>query len=116
MSYLISDAITRSRQIIQDLDTPYRHSDEKLIGYFNDALNDAHRLRPDLFLGDLQQPVITYTTLDLSTVFPMDQTYFTTVIDFISGTVGLEDDEYAQDGRAQALSQRFIKKLTGKFA
>lgn len=115
MSYLISDTLTRSRQLLNDLDAPYRHSDEKLLAYFNDAMQRTHSLRPDLFLGTLQQTYF-YTISDLGVDFPIDAGYFTAIVDFITSAVEMENDEFATDGRAMSLYSRFIVKLTGKFA
>lgn len=115
MGYTIADSITRSRQIVQDLAIPYRHSDDKLLGYFNDALSDVRRLRPDYFIGTMNTPTF-YDSSNLTDPFPIDYTIFTAITAFIAGMVGLEDDEFAQDGRAETLHNRFIVKLTGKFA
>lgn len=123
MAWKISDAITQSRQIVQDTRSEsYRHTDEKLIGYFNSAISDARKLRPDIFLtgvtASLWEPVPLYTVADLTndTDFPLDQQYFTPVVDYVAGYIGMEDDEYAQDGRAVALLTRFAQKLTAKGA
>ena len=115
MSYLINDAVTRSRQLINDLDLPYRHSDEKLLGYFNDALLRTQSLRADLFIGDLQQKTF-YTILDLGVEFPIDAGYFTAIVDFMVSAVEMENDEFSTDGRGMSLYSRYVTKLTGKFA
>jgi len=115
MSYQITDVVIRARQIIQDLETPYRHSDQKLINYLNDALSDTRRLRPDLFIGSLATQPQVYTDADLLEDFPIDYTYFSTIVDYLASSVGIEDDEFAQDGRAITLHQRFVQKLMGKF-
>ncbi len=115
MSLTIADSITRSRQIIQDLQPPFRHDDAKLVGYLNDALIDVRRLRPDFFLGGLDSYTF-YDVTNLPDEFPLDPIAFTAVTDYISGSVGLEDDEFAQDGRAIALHSRFVQRLVGKGA
>jgi hypothetical protein len=118
MSLTIDDAIEQAREVIQDTHVPYRHSDAKLVSYLNDALLDVRRLRPDLFIGALTTDPVLYTTADLgiSTAFPIDGTYFTTVADYLSLRVGLGDDEFVADGRAAALHQMFITRLVGKFS
>lgn len=123
MSWTIADAITHARQTIQDTrEASYRHTDDKLVGYFNSAIADARKLRPDIFLKDsnasLWDVVPLYTSANLTddTPFPLDPQYFTAVVDHIAGTIGMEDDEYAVDGRAVGLLSRFSQKLVGKGA
>ncbi len=116
MSYTILDAITQAREIVQDAVSPYRHSEPKLMGYFNDAVADARRLRPDLFIGTLEDTWVLYTEANHPDPFPLDVTYLSAVVDYISGMVGLGDDEFAESGRAQALHNRYVTKLVGKFA
>lgn len=123
MAWTIADAITQARQIVQDTrEASYRHSDEKLIGYFNSAVHDARKLRPDIFLtgstASLWETIPLYSTTDLTdlTPFPLDPQYFTAVVDYIAGYIGMEDDEYSVDGRAAALVNRFAQKLVAKGA
>lgn len=116
--WTISDVITQAREIVQDVDSD-RHTDEKLVGYLNNAIADARRLRPDLFLPDTSVAIITqYTAADLASPpdFPIEMTYFTAVVEYIAGFVGLGDDEFAQDNRAVALLNRFAQKLSMKGA
>ena len=121
MPRTILDAVTQARQIVQDVDGD-RHSDDKVVGYLNNAVSDARRLRPDLFLpGYLTNPQVLYTSADLVPAlpppqFPFDEGFFTATVDYIAGFIGLGDDEFAQDGRAQGLLNRFAQKLIGKGA
>ena len=46
---LVGEAISRVRGFVQDSRTPYRYSDESLLGYLNLSLNHMVLLRPDLF-------------------------------------------------------------------
>lgn len=119
--WTISDVITQAREILQDVipvgaSNEPRHSDEKLIGYLNNALADARRLRPDLFLPDLSLPTPFFTTAELGDPFPIQDIYFTAVVEYIAGFTGMGDDEFAQDGRAATLLNRFTQKLTMKGA
>ena len=45
----LEDVITEVRRITQDESTPYRYSDEVLLGYANQSLKRIAVLRPDLF-------------------------------------------------------------------
>ena len=118
MQYLVRDAIWQAREIIQDThDDPYRHSDEKLIGYFNNAVADAWRLRPDLFVAPSEASLglahQQYSVVDLDIPFPLEDQYFTSVVMFIAGWVGMGDDEFANDNRAITLIKQFEFQLTG---
>ena len=115
--WTISDAITQARELLQDVDGD-RHTDAKLVGYLNNALADASRLRPDLFLPDTLAALPFYTDADLVTPpnFPIQDIYFTAVVEYIVGFVGMSDDEFAQDNRAAILLNRFAQKLTAKGA
>lgn len=117
MAFTINDVVVQVRDVVQDAAAPnYRHDDAKIIRYFNDALSDVRRLRGDLFLNSINDDWVQYTTADLTSAFPIDHTYFTSVVDYIVGMIGIGDDEFAQDGRADYVHRRFITKLTGKFA
>ena len=120
MTWTIRDSIDLARDHVQDVrEGNYRHSDEKMIRYFNSAISDARRIRPDLFLPTLIVPPAMYTVADLadpSTEFPIDGMYFTAIAEYIAGTIGLGDDEFAVDGRAVALLNRFTQKLTSRGA
>lgn len=50
-----SDVIGEVRDLIQDTSTPYRYSDDSLLGYVNQTLKRMAFLRPDLFsfIGDI---------------------------------------------------------------
>jgi hypothetical protein len=119
MPRTILDAVTQARQIVQD-DDGERHSDAKVVAYLNNAISDARRLRPDLFLPDyLTNPQVLYTAGDLTGTppdFPIDEGFFTAVVEYIAGFIGLGDDEFAQEGRAAGLLSRFTQKLIAKGA
>jgi len=116
MNYQISDMLLQVRDVVQDADVPYRHSDDKLLRYFNNAMADARRLRGDLFSVTINSTWVIYTTADLGLDFPLDPTYFSAVVDYVSAQLELGDDEFVSDGRSSILHQRFVTKLTGKFA
>jgi len=46
---ILSDVITETRRILQDIDIPQRYSDSVLLGFANQALKRIAVLRPDLF-------------------------------------------------------------------
>jgi len=117
MSYTINDAVIQARDIVQDAAGPnFRHSDEKFMRYFNDAMADVRRLRGDLFLATINDPWVQYDITNFADPFPIDYTYFTSVVDYLVSMIGIGDDEFSLDGRADKVHKRFITKLTGKFA
>jgi hypothetical protein len=124
MALGIQDLINQARDIVQDtgMESDYsedRHTNAKLIRYLNSALSDAFRMRPDLFFPNVYDrniPEMVVDDITNNTPFPVDQTYFTAFAEYVAGYVGLSDDEFAQDGRAATLLNRFSQKLMGKGA
>jgi len=55
----LEDVITEVRRITQDENTPYRYSDEVLLGYANQSLKRIAVLRPDLFAIEALIPCLT---------------------------------------------------------
>lgn len=126
MAFTVEDLINQARDIVQDTgmefdyDDPDRHTNAKMIRFLNTALADAYRVRPDLFFPGVFDrstlPVYTVSDIDAQTPFGVDVTYFSAFVDYVAGYIGLADDEFAQDGRAVALLNRFIQKLSSKGA
>ncbi len=46
---LVSDVVDQVRDIIQDTQTPYRYSDDMLVGFVNQTLKRMAVLKPDIF-------------------------------------------------------------------
>lgn len=110
----ISDVVTQTREQIQDVSEPYRRADSVLIGYLNNALQEVKRLRPDLLLSlNFVVPTITEADITAGTAFPISEMYFPAVVEYVSGFAEMSNDEFALDGRAIALLNRFSQKLLG---
>jgi hypothetical protein len=125
MAFTVKDVIYQAREIVQDtgMDFDYdgdRHTDAKLIRYFNVALANAYRLRPDLFFPGVFDrgtlPVFDESDIASETPFDVDPTFFSAFPEYVAGYVGLGDDEFAEDGRAAALLNRFVQTLTARGA
>ena len=118
--YQIADAMEQARYIIQDTRTgSYRHSDDKMLDYFNAAISTAWYLRPDVFLeenvtGSLWGSPPRYLRSDLGDDFPLEDQFFQAVVTYMAGMVGLGDDEYAVDGRAVTLVGHLERVLVGR--
>ncbi len=114
--WTVGDVITQAREVIQDKRAPYRNSDTELLGYFNHALSETRRLRPDLFLGNEEEArLLLWTTqvTDLDEPFPLEEQYFSPFVFFVSAMVGVGDDEFANNGRAAGLMTMFKTQLVG---
>jgi hypothetical protein len=105
-----SDYGAAARILLQDQTAPLRYPDTDLALALSIALEEAHRLRPDLFLGITSVP--TYTALD-TTAVTMDERYRMALVYYIAGWTQMRDDEYTQDGRAGVFLQKFVAILTG---
>lgn len=113
----MQDLLDRVRQVLQDLDSAgYRYPTADLVGYTNDAVLEAKRLRPDLFVGAYAKalPQVSATAPDFSAVaFPLPDSCFVATSNYVAGRAELRDDEYAIDGRAMTFVQAFTKTLMG---
>lgn len=113
--WTLNDVVFKARRLLQDERAPHRHSDEELVGYVNGAMSEVRRLRPDLLLPSLA----TYTQErlqvdDLDAALPIEDSYFVSVVDYVVGYASMQDDEFANDGRAAAMLARFTTRLVGK--
>ena len=102
-----------------------RYSDEDLIQAFNSALLEVRAKRPDAFLsfGPLSTPSGPSPTMwlrdaipqfgpgDENQLFPLDQIFYPLCINYIVGKSELREDEFAAEGRAVALLNKFTTGL-----
>jgi hypothetical protein len=114
----VSDLLDRVRQVLQDQDQDnYRYPTVDLVGYLNDAVLEARRIRPDMFVGryldDLPQ-VTTVASTDWSTIpMPLPDQWFVATYNYVAGRAEFRDDEFAVDNRAMTLMSQFTAMLTG---
>src|SRR5258708_10627823 len=92
-----SDYGAAARILLQDQTAPLRFPDGDLALALSIALEEAHRLRPDIFLGVSAVP--SYTTLD-TTAVTMDERYRMALVYYVTGWIQMRDEEYTQDSRA----------------
>jgi hypothetical protein len=139
-SKTIDDAILEARAMVNDSTlvggvlSPTRNSDTLYLQYLNSALRVLYSVRPDAFIGNFTQGiltqavVLTYDTTDLqapdgaanptppvpATPFPADDRFFfNPVVAYIAGRVELSDDEYTETARSQQLLLSFKQQLQG---
>ena len=105
-----SDYGTAARILLQDQTAPFRFPDGDLALALSIALQSAHSLRPDLFLGVSAVP--SYTVLDTTAVV-IDERYRMALVYYMTGWTQMRDDEYTQDSRAAIFIQKFVQILTG---
>lgn len=101
-------AIINEARVLLNDDDATRYSDARLLSYANQALAEARRVRPDLFLGMFGAGALTYVAGDSS---PLPIEYEPYIQDYIVGRSNSRDDEYTLDGRATAFIVRFKSGL-----
>ncbi len=115
MARTLAAVIKQVRYQMQDEDASnYRYTDERLVDTLNMALLDVWRLRPDLFLA-AGWKLTEYTVANLSdsTMLPIDDIYFSTVVKLIVGYVELENDSVTPDGKAATMLSTARAELQG---
>jgi hypothetical protein len=110
----INDVIDQARIILQDKVTPYRYSDEELVSFFNNALYELKRLRPDAWLGSLGKDLDLYAPIatDLAKEVPFSSIFFQPVVAYVAGYAELRDDEFVVDNRAGLLMSSFTRAIS----
>jgi len=121
----IDDAVNEIRMLINDLDVGgYRFTQAQVLDKLNSALLEVYRYRPDAYIGNFQQGILsvtsptTYVVTDLglnpATPFPLDiRLFFSPVVFYVVGMLDLTDDEFADDNRAMTVLQTFRNQLIG---
>ncbi len=106
--------LTQVRTIVQDQVQPYRYQDSELYFALTEAMADARRLRPDLFLAQgLDAPPMLITAAQAAAPFPIAWQYVPAFIDYVIGRAESRDDTYTDDSRAVTFMTRFAQRLTG---
>lgn len=106
--------ILQVRAIVQDQAQPFRYQDNELYFNLTEALADARRMRPDLFLFmGLDTAPLLVTSAAANTQFPIPWQYVPAFIDYVISRAESRDDTYTDDSRAAAFAARFIQRMTG---
>lgn len=120
----IDDLWAEVRATLNDTQAPYRYTDALLMQYYNTALREVFRYRPDAYIGNFTSGVLTgavitsYYTTDLgqtpATPFPLDdKLFYSPVVFYVTGRADLTDDEFADNNRAMTLLAAFRSMLIG---
>lgn len=123
VSKTLDDAVNEIRMLINDNDpNGYRFTQQQVLDKLNTGLREVYRYRPDAYVGNFQQgilsvtPVLTFAVTDLGqnplTPYPLDdRLFFSPVVLFVVGMLDLTDDEFADDNRAMTVLTAFRAQL-----
>lgn len=120
----IDDCLLEARAAVNDNQAPFRNPDTTLLEYLNTALRTVYALRPDAYVGNFTQGILTSNAantysegdlgLDPATPFPLDdRLFYAPVIFYIAGRIELADDEFTDTARSQQLMMAFVTQLQG---
>jgi hypothetical protein len=109
----VEQMIKGVRNILLDKIRPYRYGDVSLIAALNIVLNDARRLRPDLFIDRYGIEVPQYEEVS-GEVIPIEAQFRLPIEYGIAGHALLRDEEDVQDSRANTFILNYINMLTGQ--
>ena len=123
------NVVDEARVILQDVQSPYRHSDTVLLAILNRGLQELGRLRPDAFwdffvVDDIVVPEVVTIDLDpdtdpeefdldedtqvaLSADFGIPMMFYTPMVYWVASSAELVDDEFTNDGRTALLQTHF---------
>jgi hypothetical protein len=100
--------IDAARILLLDTKAPYRYSEPELRLALDLALDEAFRIRPDIFIRNEVENIVT---ADLDYTVPIPRGYTSPFIYYIVGYTQLRDDEDVQDARASAMLGKFTSQL-----
>lgn len=103
--------VSLARVLLQDEIVEYRYSDAQLVTALSLALQEAKKLRFDLFLGQTSLQSFTIADIAATTAVNMDEMYRVPLVYYMCGHVQLRDDEESQDERSVAFFSLFNSKL-----
>jgi hypothetical protein len=129
VSKSLDDAVMQVRLTVNDVGVNganFRYTNDQIVAQFNTAIRELYRYRPDAFIGNFTQGVLSNTTplptynatIDLGlfpqTVLPFDDRFFfNAVIFFMVGMLELGDDEFTDTSRSAQLLSSFRQMLIG---
>lgn len=104
MSFTYQSVVDLARIPLNDADQA-RYPDSTLLLFLNHGLLQILKHRPDLFIGQLANPVEGQN--GLGDAFPLPAQYMQTVADYVTARAEMTDDEHANSGRAGLFMQLF---------
>lgn len=113
MARTLADIVELARSILQDQRAPYRYNDLELCRFVGEAVSEARRQRPDLFVYSLDEDLPLYTNADLQRAVPLPSFMLTPLVNYVAGRAEMRDDTFTTDGRAVTLLGLFTASLKG---
>ncbi len=107
---IINSARVVLNDVILDVNTVTRYSDPELLEFARAALVDARKMRLDLFLSNMTGAFPAFAATD---TVPIPEDYIVPLVDYVIHRAELRDDEFAVDGRAATLYQKFKNGMVG---
>ena len=107
----VGQYIAECRRLLQDQVVPYRYPDIDLVESLNIGLQEARRLRADLFLPAFAIPQYDSGSIDPAGKVPFDPMYRSALVYYIVGRIQARDDEESTDTRAVAFLNKFAQQL-----
>lgn len=108
----VGQYIDESRRLLQDQVAPYRYPDIDIVEALNIGLQEARRLRADLFLPAFSIPQYDSSgTIDRAAAVPFDSMYRSALVYYITGRIQARDDEESTDSRAVSFLTKFTSQL-----
>ena len=107
------DVINSARVIMNDTGVALRYTDEQLISYCNEAMQEVRRTRPDFFFGQYTSVLPTYVKTD---TVPLPAEFQSCIINYLVGRSEFRDDEFTIDSRATAFMSMFKGGLVSLWA
>lgn len=96
MAKTMQQLCDKARIPLNDADKA-RHSDPELLGFANDGIQILRSKRPDLFFGTFTTAL---TDKALGDSFPLDETVFPAVCDYVTARAESKNDESVLEQRA----------------
>jgi len=114
----VGEFFTEVRRLLNDVDVPYRYTDGHLYRLLEVCINDLRRVRPDAFIGNINNLPIypidqtgTITAVADTTNIVVEPLFIRPMIHYVSGSAELIDEEFTADGRAAILLKSFADSV-----
>lgn len=116
MARTISFLVAEARQMLNDevpISGAPRYADAELVAAINDGVLQVRAKRPDAFLRfGLRNTIPTYSMpADANTELPFDDIFYPAMLYYVVGRSELTEDTFTDDGRAVALTGKFVTQL-----
>lgn len=108
----VAGYVKAARGLLLDKTQPYRYSDDALLVGLNLAIDEAARLRPDIFFCRYETVIPEYDAVSGDEV-PVERKFRQALLNGMAGYTLMRDEEDVQDARANLFLTRMYDMLTG---